>query len=82
MVMGVLQGQNKKVDVGVWDYLKRRGRSFVSCYFLFVAIALIYLIASEDEELPKVSGVILAAIFGVTGLGWAAGFLAGIDKDE
>ena len=77
LMIGVLLGQNKPSDMGLREYINRRGLSVGASWLVFSLIGLVYMIR-EDQNIggDAVIGLLILSIVGL-----AVGFVAGMDRE-
>ncbi len=82
LMFGVLLGQNKPQGMPVKQYLSRRIRAVAACWILFNAMSLLYLIISDGQDEPKLSGIGIIGLLALSGTGLVLGFMVGNDKEH
>lgn len=80
LALGLLFGQTRPASMPLTKYLERRILGFACCYGLFVAILIVYAFHAHGTS-ERIKGEEIFGLVVLSVVSFAAGFLAGLDKE-
>ena len=80
LALGVIFGQNKPPAMSLRQYIPRRIRGIVCCYGFLTVIALVYVLRDKGAA-AEITGQEVWGLLVLSVVSFAAGFLAGQDKE-